>query len=108
MLAGYVIADVTAGGFATQGDFNVAHTVIDIKNAKSNENSAGFYIEERNWMTEFLGKGGVRMCFANAIRERRGFIPGGVIARMRGRTTWVGGWIIISARRKNYVVTSLK
>jgi len=46
-----------------QGDFNVAHTVIDIKNAKSNENSAGFYIEERNWMTEFLTKGGMRDVF---------------------------------------------
>lgn len=46
-----------------QGDFNVAHTEIDIKNAKSNQDSPGFYIEERNWMTDFLTKGGMRDVF---------------------------------------------
>jgi exodeoxyribonuclease-3 len=49
-----------------QGDFNVAHTEIDIKNAKSNQDSPGFYIEERNWMTQFLTTGGMRDVF----RER--------------------------------------
>lgn len=44
-------------GVIVQGDFNIAHTVLDIKNAKSNENTAGFYIEERNWMTKFLASG---------------------------------------------------
>lgn len=49
-----------------QGDFNVAHTEIDIKNAKTNEDSPGFYIEERNWMSQFLKEGGMRDVF----RER--------------------------------------
>lgn len=49
-----------------QGDFNVAHTEIDIKNAKSNQDSPGFYIEERNWMSDFLTKGEMRDVF----RER--------------------------------------
>lgn len=39
------------------GDFNVAHTPIDIKNAKANEGSSGYTIEERSWMTEFLSLG---------------------------------------------------
>jgi exodeoxyribonuclease-3 len=39
------------------GDLNVAHTEIDIKNAKSNERSAGFTIEERNKFTELLDSG---------------------------------------------------
>ena len=39
------------------GDLNVAHEEIDIKNAKSNERSAGFTIEERNKFTELLESG---------------------------------------------------
>lgn len=39
------------------GDLNVAHSEIDIKNAKSNEHNAGFTIEERNKMTELLNAG---------------------------------------------------
>lgn len=39
------------------GDLNVAHTEIDIKNAKANERNAGFSIEERTKMTELLNAG---------------------------------------------------
>jgi exodeoxyribonuclease-3 len=39
------------------GDYNVAHTEMDIKNAKSNQDSPGFCIEERDWMTGFLKTG---------------------------------------------------
>lgn len=39
------------------GDLNVAHTEIDIKNAKSNERNAGFTIEERTKMTQLLDSG---------------------------------------------------
>lgn len=39
------------------GDFNIAHTPIDLKNPKSNEKNAGYLPEERAWMTEFLGAG---------------------------------------------------
>lgn len=37
------------------GDFNIAHTPIDIKNAKSNEKSAGFLPEERVYIDKWLG-----------------------------------------------------
>ncbi len=39
------------------GDLNVAHKEIDIKNAKSNERSAGYTIEERTKFTELLNAG---------------------------------------------------
>lgn len=39
------------------GDLNVAHTEMDIKNAKSNQRSAGFTIEERNKFSELLNNG---------------------------------------------------
>lgn len=39
------------------GDFNVAHTEIDIKNAKQNIGNAGFTKEEREKFSELLGLG---------------------------------------------------
>jgi exodeoxyribonuclease III len=39
------------------GDFNIAHTEIDLARPKENENNAGYYIEEREAMTRFLGLG---------------------------------------------------
>jgi exodeoxyribonuclease-3 len=39
------------------GDFNVAHTELDIARPKENEHNAGFTKEERDWMSEFLNKG---------------------------------------------------
>jgi exodeoxyribonuclease-3 len=39
------------------GDLNIAHQEIDLKNPKSNKKNAGFLPQEREWMTQFLGKG---------------------------------------------------
>ena len=39
------------------GDFNVAHTEADIKNAKANIGNAGFTYEERNKFSELLDSG---------------------------------------------------
>jgi len=36
------------------GDFNIAHTSIDLSNPKDNQNSPGYYIEERAWISKFL------------------------------------------------------
>jgi len=38
------------------GDYNIAHNEIDIARPDDNEDSPGFYIEERQWMDEFLAK----------------------------------------------------
>jgi exodeoxyribonuclease-3 len=39
------------------GDYNIAHTEIDIHDPKGNKKSSGFLPEEKEWMTKFLGNG---------------------------------------------------
>ena len=39
------------------GDYNIAHTAIDLKNPKANEKNAGYLPEEREWMSKFLSNG---------------------------------------------------
>jgi exodeoxyribonuclease-3 len=39
------------------GDLNIAHTEIDLARPKQNENTAGYYLEERDAMTAFLKQG---------------------------------------------------
>ena len=46
------------------GDWNIAHKVIDIKNAKANEKNSGFLPEERAWMDQVLNLG-----YLDAFRE---------------------------------------
>lgn len=41
------------------GDYNIAHTEMDIHDPKGNKNSSGFLPEERAWMTKFLESGWV-------------------------------------------------
>lgn len=45
------------------GDYNVAHTEIDIHDPVSNKDTSGFRPEERAWMTKFLAAG-----FADTFR----------------------------------------
>ena len=37
-----------------QGDYNIAHTEMDIHNPKSNKKTSGFLPEERAWMTKWF------------------------------------------------------
>ena len=39
------------------GDYNTAHTPMDIKNAKANENTSGFLPIERAWIDKFIENG---------------------------------------------------
>lgn len=39
------------------GDYNIAHTEIDLARPKQNENNPGYLPEEREWMTSFLTSG---------------------------------------------------
>jgi exodeoxyribonuclease-3 len=39
------------------GDFNVAHTDLDIRNARGNERNSGFLPAERQWFTRLLQQG---------------------------------------------------
>ncbi len=39
------------------GDFNTAHTEIDLKNPKANEKTSGFLPVERSWLDSFIAAG---------------------------------------------------
>ncbi|MCL1818997.1 MAG: exodeoxyribonuclease III [Spirochaetaceae bacterium] len=39
------------------GDYNIAHTAIDLARPKENEGNAGYLPEERAWMSKFLSAG---------------------------------------------------
>lgn len=41
------------------GDYNIAHTEIDIHDPKGNKNTTGFLPEEREWLTNFIACGWV-------------------------------------------------
>jgi exodeoxyribonuclease-3 len=41
------------------GDYNIAHTEVDIHNPKSNKKTSGFLPHEREWMTSLLDSGWV-------------------------------------------------
>lgn len=40
-----------------QGDYNIAHTEMDIHNPKSNKNTSGFLPEERAWLSKWWESG---------------------------------------------------
>lgn len=54
------------------GDFNIAHTHADIKNAKANEKNSGFLPEERAYLDRLLGDTG----FTDVMRSLAGDIQG--------------------------------
>ncbi|HLS77469.1 MAG TPA: exodeoxyribonuclease III [Nocardia sp.] len=45
------------GEIVVVGDWNIAHTELDLKNWKANRRSAGFLPEERAWIDELLAAG---------------------------------------------------
>jgi exodeoxyribonuclease-3 len=53
------------------GDFNIAHTEMDIFYAKGNEKNSGFLPQERRWMTRLLASG-----WHDIVREEVGAVQG--------------------------------
>jgi exodeoxyribonuclease-3 len=47
------------------GDWNIAHSRIDLKNWRGNQKNSGFLPEERAWMDQLFGKAG----YVDAFRE---------------------------------------
>jgi len=45
--------------FVLVGDVNIAHRAIDLKNWKSNQKNSGFLPEERAWLDQLFGDGGL-------------------------------------------------
>ncbi|QGN35759.1 exodeoxyribonuclease III [Microlunatus sp. Gsoil 973] len=41
--------------FLIMGDFNIAHTALDLRNASANQRNSGFLPDEREWFTSILG-----------------------------------------------------
>lgn len=82
------IADKRAGGrpLVLVGDFNVAHTEIDLANPATNRGNAGFLLEERAWVDRLLSSG-----FVDAFRQ---FEPAG------GHYTW---WSMRSTVRERNI-----
>jgi exodeoxyribonuclease-3 len=54
----------TSSEFIICGDWNIAHTKMDLKNWKGNQKNSGFLPEERAWMDELFGT----MQFVDAFR----------------------------------------
>ena len=54
------------------GDFNIAHTPIDLKNAKANITTHGFLPEERAYMDRWIGQ----MEYVDVMRDLAGDIQG--------------------------------
>ena len=61
--------------FILSGDYNIAHSPIDLARPKQNEGNAGYLPEERAWMDSFTGEG-----FVDTFRH---FHPGEA-----GHYTW--------------------
>ena len=53
------------------GDLNIAHTELDIHNAKGNKKNSGFLPHEREWFTKLLESG-----WADVFRAHHGPVQG--------------------------------
>jgi exonuclease III len=71
------------------GDWNIAHTPMDIRNAKSNQKNSGFLPEERDWLTKLFKEHGWVDSYGTCIRKGR-TTPGGASAAPRARRTSAG------------------
>ena len=45
-------------GYVLCGDWNIAHTPLDIRNARSNQKNSGFLPEERAWLSKLFSEHG--------------------------------------------------
>ena len=87
------------------GDLNVAHEEIDLKNPKTNHNSAGFSDQERGKFTELLAAGFVdscRYCYADVTGAYSWWsYIGGARARNAG---WRIDYFVVSERIRDRMV----
>ncbi len=56
-----MLAELAADGrdYVICGDWNIAHTELDVKNWKANQKNSGFLPEERAWLDEVFGPVGL-------------------------------------------------
>lgn len=58
--------------FLVCGDYNIAHNELDLKSWKTNKKSPGFLPQERAWMGDLLGAGGL----VDVLRKLHPDVPG--------------------------------
>jgi exodeoxyribonuclease-3 len=88
------------------GDFNVAHTEIDIARPKDNVRNAGFTPEEREWMTRLLERGYVDT-FRMFVKEGGHYTWWSYRFRAREKNIgWRIDYCIVSHELKDKVVSS--
>lgn len=83
------------------GDFNIAHTPLDIKNAKANIKHAGFLPAERAYVDRWLGSTSSWTSYARSPATSRGRTRGGASAAGRSTTTLAGASTISSPLRNS-------
>ena len=89
------------------GDLNVAHTEIDLKNPKSNQNNAGFTPQERAAMTKLLSCG-----FVDSFRHLHPDVTGAyswwsyMFNARANNAGWRIDYFIVSDRIKNRITAA--
>ncbi len=58
--------------FLVCGDYNIAHSELDLKSWKTNKKSPGFLPQERAWMGDLIGAGGL----VDVLRKLHPDVPG--------------------------------
>ena len=58
--------------FLVMGDFNIAHTPLDLTNWRSSQRAAGFLPEEREWFSSILGP----RTLVDVVRRQHPDVPG--------------------------------
>ena len=87
------------------GDFNVAHTPIDLKNPSNNHHNPGFTYVERNKFDELLGAGFVDTFRMLNPKKRGAYTWWSYIRKSRERNVgWRIDYFLVSERIKNRVV----
>lgn len=90
------------------GDFNVAHTEIDIKNAKQNIGNAGFTDEERGKFTELLKSGFIDTYRYYHPNEKDHYTWWSYMKDVRSRNIgWRIDYFLVSSRFINRVIDTM-
>ncbi len=88
------------------GDFNVAHTELDIARPRENEGNAGFTREERAWFTKFLEDGFVDT-FRQFTKDGDHYTWWAYMGNARDRNIgWRIDYFVVSEKLKNKVKAS--
>ena len=72
------------------GDWNIAHSQIDLRNWRGNQKNSGFLPEERAWLDQLFGDVGYVDALPRGATRSPSSTPGGPTAARPGRRTSAG------------------